>query len=279
MIFEQIVQDGSFVRKEENGWCTVKESLAREKISQGFRNHLNDQYRSSKAAKQNRRKELREEVKSFGPDPKKVKLECNAPIPSRTLRRTSDAYHQLMKFSNTITRASLRGHESEEGPEEVISNNIEMSTDEKEHRRLSIISVPPTVLCDDFNVMEEISQLAFDAPQRGQGNLSDRDGFSMNVSRFWQQQSIQTLWTLWMLRKHTWIQEKLILSSTCINVSIFVNVWTNLIKHSGSTFSRILSKDFCSLLRIDTGVKRELHAHASSMMMYEPMHCKDFYSS
>lgn len=34
-VYDQIVSEGGFVRKDETGWYTVKEMLAREKISQG----------------------------------------------------------------------------------------------------------------------------------------------------------------------------------------------------------------------------------------------------
>ena len=104
-VFDEITSKGQFVRMDTKTkrWVKVPEGTAREKISQGFRDCLTDQYRSSKDCRQKKRKQAREELKSVEPisEVRAAKKPRSASPP--TLLKTSDALQQLLAFSRQMS--------------------------------------------------------------------------------------------------------------------------------------------------------------------------------
>jgi hypothetical protein len=179
MIFDDVMRNGSFVRKDNDGhWYTVKDTLAREKISQGFRDYLNGKYQSSKAAKQKRRKEIRKEAGSSYEGPcKRLKVGFEQQNPSLQLRRTSDAFRQLMLFSNSIERETSSpfsdGRQQDQPQQEMLQARLEesrsngISTGGRRHSRSSFsLRVPSIICCNEHaGVSDETSLLLLDSYQ------------------------------------------------------------------------------------------------------------------
>ena len=128
-VFDEITCKGQFVRMDTKTkrWVAVPEGTAREKISQGFRDCLTDQYRSSKDCRQRKRKQAREELKSCEPLPEEraaKKVRSDSPP---TLVKTSDALQQLLAFSRQMSSKSVEapscGQESTIEPVESFSES------------------------------------------------------------------------------------------------------------------------------------------------------------
>lgn len=104
-VFDEITEKGQFVRMDTKTkrWVSVPEGQAREKISQGFRDCLTSQYRSSKDCRQQKRKQARQEMKSADSvviqEPVAKKARSSSPP---TVLKTSDALQQLLAFSRKM---------------------------------------------------------------------------------------------------------------------------------------------------------------------------------
>lgn len=123
-VFDEITKDGHFIRKDTKtkGWVSVPEGTAREKISQGFRDCLTDQYRSSKDCRQKKRKQAREQLKSAEPVSARRPAKKSRPASPPTLLKTSDALQQLLAFSRQMANKS--GDEEPSMPEPVESSSM-----------------------------------------------------------------------------------------------------------------------------------------------------------
>jgi hypothetical protein len=106
-VFDDVTRRGGFVRRDSKSklWHSVPEMMAREKISQAFRDCLTMQYKSSKDCRQLKRKQARTENKKVAIGLEKVpasKRLCPS-RPSTTLT-TGDALQQLLAFSQDIVK-------------------------------------------------------------------------------------------------------------------------------------------------------------------------------
>lgn len=143
----------------------------------GFRNYLSEKYQSSKAIKQKRRKLAREEAKASKCKNIKVCL-YDDEKPNFSLKRTSDAFRQLMFFStSTMNPSSSRADETPGS-----RNDIEFS-----YEGAPCSQVPSVIVCDDVedangiddNDIIKLNDFAFDSAE-----FSTRSSFSFESSSF-----------------------------------------------------------------------------------------------
>jgi hypothetical protein len=109
-VFDEVNMRGGFVRQDSKSklWHSVPEVMAREKISQAFRDCLTMQYKSSKDFRQLQRKQARNELQKMesGSEEAPTSKKMRPSLPSTTLS-TSDALKQLLLFSQNIAKNTV----------------------------------------------------------------------------------------------------------------------------------------------------------------------------
>jgi hypothetical protein len=109
-VFDEVNRRGGFVRQDAKSkqWYSVPEMMAREKISQAFRDCLTMQYKSSKDCRQLKRKEARKELQKeelgLEEEPSFKKIRPSRPS---TALSTNDALQQLLAFSQSIAKNTV----------------------------------------------------------------------------------------------------------------------------------------------------------------------------